>query len=148
MLFEVPQFDKEDTRNQYSPLEWELIDINKVDFTNKKPTEGLWHLLLLRKFSLKGLTPQKIHFDESILTDLYTQPPCVVPAQCIDDKNYLNEKYILEDNLKIAEDERKLWDLLRMKISLYLPTVEIDENDKDSEEVSYFLSKLKYVNYT
>ena len=55
MLFEVPQFDKEDTRNQYSPLEWELIDINKVDFTNKKPTEGLWHLLLLRKFSLKGL---------------------------------------------------------------------------------------------
>ena len=64
-----------------------------------------------------------------------------------DKENDLKSEYELEDNLTIAKTEKQLWDLLRMKISLALPKLEIDENEATHHYIPYFNQKIKYLKF-
>jgi hypothetical protein len=84
-----------------------------------------------------------------LIRDLYIEPPNLVNTYRIGDgKPILTEEYILEDNLTIAQDEKQLWNLLRMKIPLSLPYIEMDETQSTSNFVSFYKQNIRYLKYT
>ena len=136
----------EDCQYLYKILDqtnWDYLDISMCDFTQRPSLNGLWHLILIRKLLVKGLDANKIYVDSSFIKDIFTQPQVLVV-----DHGDLNEKYILEENLKIATTERQLWNLLTMKLSLSLPNIEIDESECSTDRVQFFKDRMKYINYT
>lgn len=58
------------------------------------------------------------------------------------------ESYILEDNLKIAKTGTQLWNLLRMKIPLNMPCVQIEWNQCKYPFMKYYKDNLRYLYFT
>lgn len=148
----LTQLDKANCKHVYQIIDsinWEFVEISKCDFTDRAVEATLWHLVLLRKLLNKGLEPNKILFQSDIITDLYQQPsvmPDVSPE--VDPQQLLRQEYILEDTLKLAKDEKHLWNLLRMKISVNLPFIEIDETEAATQGMVYFSPQVKYLEFT
>mmetsp|Transcript_7497 Transcript_7497/g.8462 ORF Transcript_7497/g.8462 Transcript_7497/m.8462 type:complete len:422 (-) Transcript_7497:33-1298(-) len=95
-----------------------------------------------------GVPPSKMIFDFSLIKDLHLQPDSLILPNGETSQEDLRREYVLEDNLEIAKDERQLWNLLRMKISLSIPFIELDEAEASLPLVSYYNQNMKYLKFT
>ena len=145
---EFTQLYRDSWKSLYNILDlfdWTYLDFSYFDFTGRDNDSGVWYLLLLRKLLIRGIHPSQIHLDFSLIRDLYQQPEAYISTESEAD---LKNEYQLEENLTIAKDERQLWNLLRMKISLTIPKIEIDESDAALPYVTYFNRNIKYLWFT
>ena len=145
---EFTQLYRDNWKSLYNILDlfdWTYLDFSYFDFTGRDNDSGVWHLLLLRKLLIRGIHPSQIHFDFSLIRDRYQQPEAYISTESEAD---LKNEYQLEENLTIAKDERQLWNLLRMKISLTIPKIEIDESDAALPYMTYFNRNIKYLRFT